>query len=175
MLIWRADRTGGCNYFNERWLAFRGRTLDEESGNGWAEGVHAEDFDRCLKTYLEAFGKRQVFEMEYRLQRHDGVYRWIFDRGSPIFTNGEFCGYVGSCVDVTDRVEAQQAAARRRIAELRQLQAILPICSYCRRIRDEHGNWQLIDVYVSERSMTEFTHGMCPSCLGKVEAAEAAS
>ncbi len=72
IMIWRSDREAACDYFNETWLTFRGRTLAEEYGNGWAEGVHAADFDRCLKIYLDAFGKREIFEMEYRLLRRDG-------------------------------------------------------------------------------------------------------
>jgi PAS domain S-box-containing protein len=165
VLVWRADRSGGCDYFNSRWLEFRGRTLEQEYGNGWAEGVHADDFDRCLKIYLEAFAERRIFEMENRLQRHDGVYRWIFDRGVPFYQDGEFGGFIGSCVDVTDRIAAQEAAVRRRVEELAQLRAILPICSYCHRIRDDHGNWKPIEEYVSEHSRTEFSHGICPSCF----------
>jgi PAS domain S-box-containing protein len=164
MLIWRAGRSGECDYFNERWLAFRGRTLRQEAGNGWAEGVHPEDMERCLKTYLAAFARREVFEMEYRLMRYDGAYRWIFDRGSPFFEHGEFGGYIGSCVDVTDRVEAQDAMVRRRIAEISELQAVLPICSYCQQIRDEYGTWKAIEEYVAERSMMEFSHTICPGC-----------
>ena len=164
MLIWRAGRSAECDFFNERWLAFRGRTLQQEAGNGWAEGVHPEDLERCVKTYLEAFAERRVFEMEYRLMRYDGVYRWIFDRGSPFFENGEFGGYVGSCVDVTDRVGAEDAMLRRRFAELAQVKALLPICSYCQQIRDEYGTWKKIEDYVAEHSMTEFSHSVCPSC-----------
>ena len=84
ILIWRANTTTECDYFNERWLAFTGRSLEQESGNGWAEGVHPDDFQGCLSIYLEAFAKREIFEMEYRLRRHDGVYRWLFDRGVPL-------------------------------------------------------------------------------------------
>ncbi len=83
ILIWRADTTGECNYFNEQWLAFTGRTMAQETGNGWAEGVHPDDFRRCLDIYLGHFNRRAVFEMEYRLRRHDGAYRWLFDRGVP--------------------------------------------------------------------------------------------
>jgi PAS domain S-box-containing protein len=112
VMIWRAGLDAQCNYFNETWLAFSGRTLEQEVGNGWAEGVHREDIDRCLAHYLENFAARREFEMEYRLRRHDGVYRWIFDRGVPFQVNGEFAGYIGSCVDVHERREAE---ANRRI------------------------------------------------------------
>lgn len=166
ILIWRSDTTGACDYFNERWLEFRGRTLEQESGNGWAEGVHPDDFDRCLDIYQGAFRERATFEMEYRLMRHDGVFRWIFDRGVPFYLNGgSFGGYIGSCVDVTDRIQAQEAAMRRRIAEMKELEALLPICCYCRRVRDDLGYWQRVEEYVSERTRTEFSHSICPACL----------
>lgn len=110
ILIWRANIESLCDYFNDRWLSFRGRTMEQEYGNGWAEGVHPDDFDRCLKIYLDNFNSRNSFEMEYRLMRHDGNYRWIFDRGVPFYNdNGDFAGFIGSCIDVTDRVDAQEA------------------------------------------------------------------
>jgi PAS domain S-box-containing protein len=108
-MIWRAGLDAKCNYFNETWLDFTGRTMAQEMGNGWAEGVHPDDFDRCLKIFLDNFGRRQAFEMEYRLRRHDGVYRYIFDRGVPFWDDqGEFAGFIGSCVDVHERREADR-------------------------------------------------------------------
>lgn len=82
----------------------------------------------------------------------------------PFYLSGAFTGYIGSCVDVTDRIEAQEAAVRRRLADLKEIRALLPICSRCHQIRDDQGNWQSLEHYVSERSMTEFSHGICPSC-----------
>ena len=110
VMIWRAGTDAKCDYFNERWLAYTGRTVEQELGDGWAEGVHADDLERCVAYYLDHFKRREPFEMEYRLRRHDGVYRWIFDRGVP-FTNesGEFAGFIGSCVDVDERRKAQEA------------------------------------------------------------------
>nr|WP_320024370.1 sensor domain-containing diguanylate cyclase [uncultured Acetobacterium sp.] len=108
-MIWRAGTDTLCNYFNTTWLNFTGKTTAQEVGTGWAEGVHPEDFDMCLKIYLDAFAKQESFEMEYRLKRKDGVYRWINDRGVPYFIDDhEFGGYIGSCMDVTDKVEGQQ-------------------------------------------------------------------
>lgn len=110
IMIWRADLSMGCDYFNESWLKFTGRTLEQELGNGWSNGVHPEDFLRCVDFYQSAFTKREVFEMEYRLKRHDGAWRWIFDRGCPFYNErGEFAGYIGSCIDVDDRRKAQEA------------------------------------------------------------------
>ena len=115
VMIWRSDRDNKCDYFNRVWLAFTGRTMAQESGDGWAEGVHPEDLDRCFKIYVSNFDLRRPFEMEYRLRRHDGEYRWIFDRGVPCTDDrGEFLGYIGSCIDITDRREADE---RRRRSE----------------------------------------------------------
>jgi len=108
-LIWRAGTDGRCNYFNAMWLEFTGRAMEQEVGEGWAEGVHPEDFDRCLETYLGAFGRREPFHMDYRLRRHDGAYRWIADYGRPFHDlDGTFAGYIGSCYDITDRVDREQ-------------------------------------------------------------------
>ncbi len=108
-MIWRAGLDTLCDYFNTTWLNFTGRTLEQEAGTGWAEGVHPDDFDDCLKIYLDSFALRESFEMEYRLRRHDGEWRWINDRGVPFYNDEkEFSGYIGSCMDVTDKVEGQK-------------------------------------------------------------------
>jgi len=166
IMIWRSNAATECDYFNERWLAFSGRTLEQEKGNGWAEGVHPEDFNRCLEIYLGAFRKCEAFEMEYRLRRSDGTYRWIFDRGVPFNdADGQFAGYIGSCIDVTDRVEAQAALRKAQDAELKMLRGLLPICANCKNIRDDKGYWRSVESYVKEHSEAEFTHGICPQCV----------
>jgi PAS domain S-box-containing protein len=100
-MLWSSGRDGLCSFFNKPWLEFRGRTMAQESGNGWLEGVHPEDRQRCLDVYQHAFEARQQFEMEYRLQRADGQYRWIRDTGMAQFArDGSFLGYLGSCVEV---------------------------------------------------------------------------
>lgn len=107
-MIWRADLSTGCDYFNKTWLNFTGRTMEEEYGFGWAEGVHPDDLDRCVKIYLDNFKLQRPFEMDYRLKRYDGQYRWINDRGVPFYDkNNNFIGFIGSCMDVTDKVEGQ--------------------------------------------------------------------
>lgn len=103
-LVWLADTTKGCIWFNEPWLAFTGRTMEQELGNGWAAGVHPDDFDRCLKIYTESFDQMKPFSMEYRLRRHDGVYRLLLDEGRPRFKqDGSFAGYIGACLDISDK------------------------------------------------------------------------
>jgi two-component system CheB/CheR fusion protein len=110
-MIWRAGIDGKCDYFNETWLSFTGRTHEQDAGDGWMEIIHLDDIDRVLRIYRDHFERRQPFEMEYRLRRHDGAYRWIFDRGVPYATGGRFAGYIGSCIDVQER---REAAAHRR-------------------------------------------------------------
>lgn len=135
VMIWRAGLDAKCDYFNDTWLEFTGRTLEQESGDGWAEGVHPDDLDRCVRYYLEHFERREAFEMEYRLRRHDGEYRWIFDRGVPYADSfGQFLGFIGSCVDIEERRQAQVAreqAGREELALARQFeQWILAIVSH---------------------------------------------
>jgi PAS domain S-box-containing protein len=102
-LIWRAGLDKMCNHFNRTWLDFTGRTLEQEVGNGWAEGVHPDDFDFCLKTYVQAFDRREAFYMEYRLMDKHGEYRWLRDFGRPFFDlDNTFLGYIGSCYDITE-------------------------------------------------------------------------
>ncbi|HEX3695789.1 MAG TPA: PAS domain S-box protein [Polyangia bacterium] len=104
VLLWMSDTSALCTFFNQTWLTFTGRTLEQEWGVGWAEGVYFEDFQDCVDTYMTAFRHRQLFEMEYRLRRADGEYRWILDRGTPRYdTSGRFAGYIGSCIDITER------------------------------------------------------------------------
>ncbi len=103
-LIWTSGTDKLCNYFNEAWLKFTGRTFEQEMGNGWTEGVHPDDFNKCLDTYVSAFDKQISFEMEYRLRHSNGTYRWLVDLGIPNYNStGEFVGYIGHCFDITER------------------------------------------------------------------------
>ncbi|MDP1553771.1 MAG: histidine kinase dimerization/phosphoacceptor domain -containing protein [Methanobacteriaceae archaeon] len=105
-LIWRANLDAECDYFNKNWLAFTGKSMAQEVGDGWTKGIHPEDFDNCLDIYLTAFKARKSFRMEYRLLHHTGEYRWILDLGMPFYDfNNNFKGYIGSCYDITDQKE----------------------------------------------------------------------
>jgi PAS domain S-box-containing protein len=109
VMIWRAGPDKLCDFFNKPWLDFTGRSLEEELGNGWADGVHPDDRERCLAVYTESFDARREFSMDYRLKRRDGEYRWLLDNGRPFFRDdGVFAGYFGSCVDITERKLAEE-------------------------------------------------------------------
>jgi PAS domain S-box-containing protein len=119
VLIWMSGTDKLCNFFNQGWLSFTGRRIEDELGEGWVSSVHPEDVQHCLEIYSASFDARVDFEMEYRLRRFDGEYRWMVDHGVPRFeSDGNFCGYIGSCVDITERkssAESLQALTGRLI------------------------------------------------------------
>jgi PAS domain S-box-containing protein len=128
VMIWVSGPDMGCIFFNKVWLDFTGRTMEEESGNGWAQGVHPDDRDRCLAIYASSFEVRRGFQLEYRLRRADGEYRWLLDNGVPRFAlSGVFEGYIGSCIDITDRKHEEELREelrreRERLAEARGME-----------------------------------------------------
>jgi PAS domain S-box-containing protein len=120
VMIWVSGQDKLCTFFNAAWLAFTGRTLEQELGNGWSESVHPEDLDRCIAAYSSSFDARRSFQMEYRLRRADGQYRWVLDRGVPRFEpGGAFAGYIGSGIDINDLKRTQEEAlARQKLEDL---------------------------------------------------------
>ena len=109
VMVWRSGTDMLFDFFNKPWLDFTGRTTEQEAKNGWSEGVHPEDVKVCLDTYVSSFKTRQPFSIEYRLRRADGEYRWVLDKGIPRYSpNGEFAGYIGSCIDITERKLVEQ-------------------------------------------------------------------
>jgi PAS domain S-box-containing protein len=155
VLIWMSGPDKLCTFFNKGWLDFTGRTMEQEMGNGWAEGVHPDDFQICLKTYVEAFDARQPFVMQYRLRRHDGEYRWISDNGVPRYdTKKNFVGYIGSCMDVTELMSKEKA--------LREFEERVTLAARAAHL----GVWEMDtttnEIWMSDgaRSLFQFEPGM---------------
>ncbi|HEV7346945.1 sensor histidine kinase [Telluribacter sp.] len=123
VMIWISGTDKLCYFFNQGWLNFTGRSMQEEYGNGWAEGVHPDDFDRCLHIYISHFDQQKEFKMDYRLRRYDGTYRWILDHGVPRYTaTGEFAGFIGSCVDIEEKKQVEENLEKIVLQRTRELQ-----------------------------------------------------
>jgi PAS domain S-box-containing protein len=103
VMVWMSGTDAQCTFFNRAWLEFRGRSLEAELGNGWTAGLHPDDRDLCVETYLKAFSARTPFRVQYRVQRADGEYAWIENAGTPLIEDTVFVGYMGTAMDVSDR------------------------------------------------------------------------
>ncbi|HEX6636678.1 MAG TPA: PAS domain S-box protein [Steroidobacteraceae bacterium] len=126
VMIWMSGPDKRCTWFNQRWLDFVGREMEQEVGDGWTDNVHPADFDRTLDTYHAAFDARRPYEMEYRLQRDDGAWRWVLERGTPHFgPQGEFIGFIGTCIDITEHRETVEQLRESR-ARFKTLAESLP-------------------------------------------------
>jgi len=110
VMIWMSRPDKMCDFFNQRWLEFTGRTLEEEWGNGWMDDIHPDDLEQVTGICSSGFHARKPFKMEYRMLRHDGIYRWVQDEGIPRYTvDGDFAGFIGCCLDITELKEAEEA------------------------------------------------------------------
>jgi two-component system, LuxR family, sensor kinase FixL len=142
VMIWMSGTDKLCTFLNKGWLDFTGRTLEQELGNGWAEGVHREDFDHCLEIYANSFDARQEFIMEYRLRRRDGEYRWVLDHSVPRFApDGTFLGYIGTATDITELKRGEETLEKQR-AFLRQVIDIDPNFIFA---KDREGRFTLVN------------------------------
>jgi PAS domain S-box-containing protein len=116
-LIWEADSTMKCFYFNKAWLNFRGKSLSEEIGNQWFDGIHPNDLKLSIQKHKYAYVRKEPFTIEYRLQRFDGEYRWILNKAIPKFnSNQEFVGYIGAGIDIHE-----QKIAEKQVNEAKQM------------------------------------------------------
>lgn len=140
VMIWTIDTDKLCTFVNKAWLDFRGRPLEQELGNGWADGLHPEDRNRGLELFSFQFNARKSFTYEYRLQRFDGQYRWVIVNGRPFYADDTFAGYIGSCVDITDQKTVEQRLRRSR-AQLMEGQRLAHVASWERDLGQGISNW----------------------------------
>lgn len=153
VMIWMSGRDRQRYYFNKGWLEFTGRSLEQELGNGWTAGIHPDDAQACSDTSNAAFKTQQDFRLEYRLRRFDGEYRWLLATGTPRFhADNSFAGYIGSCIDITERQQAEQ--------KIREQAALLEVATDAIFVQDQENRilywnkgaerlygWQVDDAY----------------------------
>lgn len=153
VMMWLSGQARGCTYFNQRWLDFTGRTLEQELGDGWLGGVHPDDRERCLRDDQAAFAAHREVRLEYRLRRADGQYRWVMDQGQPHFApDGTFAGYVGVCLDIHERRE-MEAALRVSEARFSRTFALSPLALTITRLRDG----RLVEVNAAFEALSGYT------------------
>ena len=137
VMVWRSGVDKNRDFFNQPWLSFTGRTFEQEFGDGWVEGVHPDDRAFCVEAYTAAFDAHQPFRMEYRLRRFDGEYRVVLDSGVPRWEeNGAFAGYIGSCIDISDRKQAERALQETH-AELSRVSRLTALGEFAASIAHE--------------------------------------
>ena len=170
VLIWTSDATGACTYFNAGWLAYTGRALSEELGDGWASGVHPDDLADCVSTYRSHVEAQTPFRLEYRLRRADGRYGWLLDDGAPRYgEDGRFLGFIGSAVDVTEAKRAQAMTRDSAATLVRHLLRPGTIPAGQTRAAGRQAALQH-----ARASPSEFAHAFCSMGLGEIRAIERA-
>jgi PAS domain S-box-containing protein len=142
----------------------------------WADSIHPEDIDFAKESFEEVLKTGAAEEREYRIVRPDGSVRWISDKAYAIYDeNGEVYRIAGTADDITKRKTAEEellqttSELKEALAKIKTLKGLIPICAWCKKIRDDRGYWNLLETYLKEHSEAEFTHGICPDCLSKVE------
>lgn len=177
-LIWTATPDKKCNYFNQVWLDFTGRTLEQELGDGWAEGVHPDDLERCVGIYTSSFDARNSFSMDYRLRYNDGTYRWLQDDGKPRYNSqGDFLGYIGHCLDITDRIVAVEKLNEKTVElglannQLAMAQQIgqTGSWSFNLKTRELKGSPESLKLFGFANNPTGFTVENLESCIPERE------
>jgi len=147
VMIWMSGPDKLCSFFNHGWLAFSGRTLAQECGNGWNHGVHEADFHRFLDVYFNAFDARKEFTLEYRSRRHDGEYRWIRNHGVPrTGANNSFLGYIGIAMDITEQKRSAEVVEKEH-KFLRQVIDIDPNFVFA---KDREGRFTLANKAIAD-------------------------
>jgi PAS domain S-box-containing protein len=181
VLIWVCDTEGQRSFFNRTWYAFTGRTSVQELGHGWLEGVHPDDAFAVRASTARALADRVPLAREYRLRHAGTPWRWVLERANPRFdASGHFAGFIGSCIDITDRkrIETEREELvdqlQHALTDVKTLRGLVPICAWCRKVRNDQGYWGVIEEFLRDHSEAEISHGVCPDCMEKHFPEEAA-
>lgn len=173
LMIWLMDPlTLAITYRNRRSAVFVGEPVPggtAETADGldaWECRLHPEDAERYVAEVRRCIARGASFAVKFRTLRADGVYRWVIDQAVPQFgADGSLSYYLGSTLDITPQVEAEEELRARERVELERLRSLLPICSHCKRIRDLEGHWHDMEEYVGAHMAADFSHGLCPTCV----------
>lgn len=170
VLLWRARPDMSCEYLSRQWLEFTGYTEAQALGDGWSRCVHPEDLALWLDTFVRSFDAREPFEIEYRMRRHDGEYRWVLDRALPRFSrDGVFVGFLGTCLDIDERKRAEHELARSLERE-RQLRTATEEAS---RLKDGFLAAVLSDLQFPVQAIATWAAHLRQQVPGTSEAAQA--
>ena len=149
-MIWRADAGGGRDYFNRTWLAFTGRSMVDQCGDGWHGGIHPEDRERVLAEQRQAFAVRQPLSQEYRLRRQDGSWRWVLDMAHPFSDlDNDFRGFIGHCIDITER-KASEDQVRKLSLVVEQSPLSVVVTDVAGTIEYVNASFSRLTGYASE-------------------------
>lgn len=180
--IFETDAQGAVLYQNDRWCEITGLARSDARGFGWSQALHPDDRDRVLAEWTQCQKEAKGYHGEFRFVRPGGEVRWVLTRTAPVFTaEGEVIGHVGANEDITERKkgDAQREflikSLEEALADLKTLSGLIPICAWCKKIRDDQGYWNQVEIYVERRSSAQFSHGLCPECLRRCVPDEAAS
>jgi diguanylate cyclase (GGDEF)-like protein/PAS domain S-box-containing protein len=146
VMLWLTNDNGDIIFSNTKWKQFVGsRKVVEGGGNAWYQALHPKDRDKCLKIFRDAFISHERFEMEYRLRRLDGEYRYVLDTGEPyIAADGNFAGFIGSSTDITERKKSEEQLQRSNNEmsqyniEMRYINKLNSYLQVCRTLKETH-------------------------------------
>jgi PAS domain S-box-containing protein len=175
--IFQTSPNGKCLYANEKWLNIAGLALNECLGEAWARAVHPDDREGTAWEWSKCAREERDFSREFRVQTPAGLVRWVHSYAAAIRAQGEVVGYVGTIEDISERKQAEEQLKRfawqveqsnhelkEALNNVKTLRGLLPICSGCKKIRDDKGYWNQIEFFIRDHSDANFSHGMCPEC-----------
>jgi len=174
-LGWITNANGEVVEDISSWRKFTGQSEDEVKGWGWSKAIHSDDLERTIQVWTRAIATKSIYEVEHRVRRYDGVYQYFLARGVPVFKeDGNIREWVGTCIDITERKQKEEEREKLihelqdALSNIKMLRGLLPICSHCKKIRDDKGYWNQIESYIRDHSDAEFSHGICPQCMKKL-------